>query len=107
MKILKNIKYNGNSYKVGEKVEIDDKDIDLFVEKEIISADYIEIRNNIEMDRNEVTKQVLNEVEKESNTIAYDEATKTDIEQLLTEKGIDYNNRNTKQELYDLLLGSD
>lgn len=70
----------------------------------------LKLRNHVlnrEPTKNNLTEQFTMADKEEYHTIAYDEVTKTDIEQLLTEKDIDYNNRNTKQELYDLLLGSD
>lgn len=42
-----------------------------------------------------------------NHTIAYNDVTKSDIRDLLSEKGIEYNSRDNKVELYDLLLGSE
>lgn len=37
----------------------------------------------------------------------YNDLTKAEIAESLDEKGIDYNSRDTKKELYELLSGSD
>lgn len=42
-----------------------------------------------------------------NNIIAYDDITKPDIIVMLTEKGIEHNPGDKKEDLYDLLLGSD
>lgn len=104
MKILKNIKYNGKPYKIGEIVEIEKDDINLFIEKEIISNDYIEVKEigEVEVVEEHTTKEL-----EDSNIIAYNKLTKTEIGELLSEKGIGYNSRDSKDNLVELLLGSD
>lgn len=47
------------------------------------------------------------EVNKGSNVIVYDDVTKSDIVKQLGLKGISYNKRDSKRDLYDLLLGSE
>lgn len=56
---------------------------------------------------NEGTEQPKTGDKGTNNPTAYDDITKSDISQLLDGKGIEHNSRDTKQELYDLLLGSD
>lgn len=56
---------------------------------------------------NEPTGEPKTEGKQGSNVVAYDEVTKAEIGQLLAEKHIEHNSRQNKQELYDLLLGSD
>lgn len=41
------------------------------------------------------------------DVIVYDEITRAEIVDKLEEKGIEHNSKDNKQELYDLLLGSD
>lgn len=57
--------------------------------------------------KNEVTEEPTRNDNKASNILAYDDITKATITQLLTDKGIECNPRDTKQKLYDLLLGSE
>lgn len=38
---------------------------------------------------------------------AYDDVVKADIRKMLDDKGIEYNERDNKSELYELLVGSD
>lgn len=62
---------------------------------------------NHKTDEIDTSEQSIREDKEVSNTIGYDEVTIADITKLLDDRGIDYNSRDTKQELYDLLLGSD
>lgn len=70
----------------------------------------LRLRNHVlghRVNKNEGTEKPKADDKKDSNTIAYDDVTKSDISKLLDDKGIEHNMKQTKQELYDLLLGSD
>ncbi len=56
---------------------------------------------------NETTEQPTTNDNKVIDVLVYDDITKATITQLLTDKGIECNPRDTKQKLYDLLLGSE
>lgn len=64
-------------------------------------------KKNKEAQENKPSIKPTNDFNEAANTIAYDDVTKSDIAKLLRNRGIDYNKRDTKQELYDLLLGSE
>lgn len=49
----------------------------------------------------------LEAAEKNIRTLDYDDITKADIIKELKEDGVEHNSRDTKEELYKLLLGSD
>lgn len=70
----------------------------------------LKLRNHVlsqETKETDITGKPTKTDEYDSNTIAYDDVTRADITKLLDNKRIAYNSKNTKQELYDLLLGSD
>ena len=94
VKLLKNVKYDGTPYAVGETVEIAAKDVNEFVKKSAIDAEALE---SIEQD----------ETDADAEEIAYDSMTKAQISELLDKNGVDYNARDTKDELLSLLLGND
>lgn len=64
------------------------------------------IRLNETLD-NEVTEEPTTDLKEVTNTFAYDDITKSQIVDILSKKGIEHNPRDTKQKLYDLLLGSE
>lgn len=55
--------------------------------------------------REHVLGKTKQEDVKQEETFDYDNATKADITALLDEREIEYNARDTKQDLYDLLQG--
>lgn len=70
----------------------------------------LRLRNHVlnhKTDETDTSEQPIREDKEVSNTMGYDDVTIADITKLLDDRGIDYNSRDTKQELYDLLLGSD
>lgn len=66
----------------------------------------LRLRNHV-MAKSEAPKEPVGKDKGTSNAIAYNDVTKSDIAKMLRKKGISYNKRDTKEELYDLLLGSD
>ena len=60
-----------------------------------------------EVKESEGTEQSISEVKADTNVLGYDDMTKADITKLLGDKGMEHNPRDTKQKLYDLLLGGD
>ena len=65
---------------------------------------YVLSRNS---SNNGVAEEPTKEVKEDVNVIDYEGMTKAEIGELLTEKGIEYNPRDNKTKLIDLLLGSD
>lgn len=65
------------------------------------------LEKEIEAIENEATEEPTIEVKEVTNVIDYDDMTKAEIGELLSERGIDYNPRDNKTKLIDLLLGSD
>lgn len=70
----------------------------------------LRLRNHVQShskNNNEDTQEPTKEVKEVANVIAFDDITKTEISEILAGKDIEHNSRDTKQALYDLLLGSD
>ncbi|WP_132995825.1 hypothetical protein [Sporanaerobacter acetigenes] len=101
VEILKNIKYKGKLIERGCEIEIGENDIGEFVEKEIIDVKYLEIEEK------GLTKQSTIEDSKGVNTIGIDNITKDAIIGILTEKGIEHNPRDKKENLYNLMVQGD
>lgn len=102
IKILKNIKYNNSLYKKGEVIDIEENDIKEFTDKNIIDIEQLEDIEEAKEDG--IPKQHLSEDNKDINTIAYDDLTKSYIVDILAEKGIDHNPRDKKDVLYKLMI---
>lgn len=60
-----------------------------------------------EEEKSKLTERPSKHDSSTANAIVFDDVTKSDISQLLGDKGIEHNPRDTKRELYQLLLGSD
>ena len=58
-------------------------------------------------EKNDLTEQPTNEDKEGINTIGIDNITKAEIIEELDRKGIEYNPRDKKQVLYDLLIKGD
>lgn len=70
----------------------------------------LKLRNHVknkEKEKTGLTDSTDTEANKVSHSIAYDEVTKADIAEMLSEKGIRHDEGKTKRELYNLLPGSD
>lgn len=64
--------------------------------------------------QNEVTeepiseaKEAISEAKEATNVIVYDDITKSQMVDILSQKGIEHNHRDKKEDLYNLLLGSE
>lgn len=57
--------------------------------------------------KSEVTEEPISEAKEATNVIVYDDITKSQIVDILSQKGIEHNHRDKKEDLYNLLLGSD
>lgn len=99
----KSIKYpNGKPYAIG--------DIYIDLAKQDKRIRELESNNNNigkPLIKLEGEEQPIKADKQVDNVIAYNDITKAEIGQLLEDKGIEYNARDTKRELYNLLLGSD
>lgn len=62
---------------------------------------------NMAIEENEVIEKSIVNLKEDSNAIVYNELTKAEISELLDDKRIDYNSRDNKEKLVELLLGSD
>lgn len=108
VKLLKNIKYNKQYHKVGEVIQVNKDDIEEFIEKEVVNVAEIDfIEETEEIEKVDATEQSTTEENEDGNAIDYTLMTKAEIGELLSEKGIEYNSRNAKDNLINLLLGSD
>ena len=59
------------------------------------------------MDKVELIGQPTEESKEDGDVIVYDDITKPQIADILSQKGIEHNPRDKKEVLYNLLLGSD
>lgn len=57
--------------------------------------------------KNKATQEPTEAVEQVINTIVFEDVTKAQISLILSEKGIEHNPRDKKEDLYNLLLGSE
>ena len=57
--------------------------------------------------KNNVTEEPTTDLKEVTNVIAYDDITKSQITDILSQKGIEHNPRDKKEDLYNLLLGSE
>ncbi len=96
-----NIKYNGNRYPIGEDFEIEDKHFESI--KDIVEV----IEKTPDDNKNGLLNDDLSGENTPSNVIDYEELTKAEIVDILKEKGIEFNSRDKKEDLIELLLGSE
>lgn len=122
MKVLlkKNIRYKNKSYIAGKEIDIDEKDLNDFQNADVIEKvgdnvkAKVKIKRNVEnteevheVQKSEPLKDDLSITEKESNINAYEDMTKAEIGEILTLRGIDHSSKELKENLIELLLGSE
>lgn len=67
----------------------------------------LRLRNHVQGHNNKVAEEPTEEVKAVTNTIAYEGMTRAEMSELLTERGIEYNSRDNRDTLIELLIGSD
>ena len=60
-----------------------------------------------ELEENKLSEQPTKGDVKDVDTIGIDKLTKADIGEILSQRGIEFNPRDKKEDLYDLMIGSD
>lgn len=60
-----------------------------------------------EPEENKLSEQPTKGDVKNVDTIGIDKLTKADIGEILSQRGIEFNPRDKKEDLYDLMIGSD
>lgn len=107
-----NIKHNGEKYSPGHEFEIEEKHFESIKDiVEIIdnSTEDIkeDIKEDIDTEESDLTTDDLSEENTLTNVIDYDALTKPEIVEILEERGIEHNSRDKKENLVELLVGSE
>lgn len=107
----KNIKYNGQPCKIGDIILIDKAELSEFIRKKIIDGDILKTMQELdkaeEVEESDTTEQRITNYDNGTSIIGIDDITKAEISDILTIRGIEHNNRDRKELLYELALGSE
>ena len=103
-----NIKHNGKKYSPGDEFEIEEKHFESIKDiVEIIDNSTEDIEKDIDTEESDLTTDDLSEENTLTNVIDYDALTKPEIVEILKERGIEHNPRDKKENLVELLVGSE